>query len=78
MVHAFTYREHRGEGRARVEVGMEEKVVRRGPVLEMLSAVGLTTMLCRVLARLLLVWIRNDIGVLMVTHPSVLQPDPIL
>ena len=76
MVHAFTYR--RGESRARVEVGMEEKVVRSGHVLEMLSAVGLATMLCMVLARLLLVWLRNAIGVLMVTHSSVLQPDPIL
>ena len=77
MVHAFTYR--RGESRARVEVGMasEEKVV-RGHVLEMLSAVGLATMLCMVPARLLLVWLRNAIGVLMVTHSSVLQPDPIL
>ena len=75
MVHAFTY--GRGESRARVEVGMEEKVV-RGHVLEMLSAVGLATMLCMVLARLLLVWLRNAIGVLMVTHSSVLQPDPIL
>ena len=56
---------------------MEEKVV-RGHVLEMLSAVGLATMLCMVLARLLLVWLRNAIGVLMVTHSSVLQSDPIL
>ena len=75
MVHAFTYR--RGVSRSRVEVGMEEKVV-RGHVLEMLSAVGLATMLCMVLARLLLVWLRNAIGVLMVTHSCVLQPDPIL
>ena len=47
-------------------------------MLEMLSVAGLATMLCMVPARLLLVWLRNAIGVLMVTHPSVLQPDPIL
>ena len=75
MMHAFTYR--RAESRARVAVGIQEKVV-RGHVLEMLSAVGLATMLCMVPARLLLVWLRNAIGVLMVTHSSVLQPDPIL
>ena len=73
MVHAFTYRR-----RDRMAMGTQEKVVRTGHVLEMLSVAGLATMLCMVPARLLLVWLRNAIGVLMVTHPSVLQPDPIL
>ena len=59
-------------------MGTQEKVVRTGHVLEMLSVAGLATMLCMVPARLLLVWLRNAIGALMVTHPSVLQPDPIL
>ena len=73
MMHAFTCR--RGE---RMAMGTQEKVVRTGHVLEMLSVAGLATMLCMVPARLLLVWLRNAIGVLMVTHSSVLQPDPIL
>ena len=59
-------------------MGTQEKVVRTGHVLEMLSVAGLATMLRMVPARLLLVWLRNAIGVLMVTHSSVLQPDPIL
>ena len=59
-------------------MGTSEKVVRTGHVLEMLSIAGLATMLCMVPARLLLVWLRNAIGVLMMTHSSVLQPDPIL
>ena len=73
MMHAFTCRR-----RDRMAMGTKEKVVRTGHVLEMLSVAGLATMLCMVPARLLLVWLRNAIGVLMVTHPSVLQPDPIL
>lgn len=60
-------------------MGLQAKMVRRaGHVLEMLSAAWLATMLCMVPARLLLVWLRNAIGVLIVTHSSVLQPDPIL
>ena len=59
-------------------LGIQEKVERAGHVLEMLSAAWLATMLCMVPARLLLVWLRNAIGVLIVTHSSVLQPDPIL
>ena len=73
MMHAFTCRR-----RDRMAMGTQEKVVRTGHVLEMLSVAGLATMLCMVPARLLLVWLRNAIGALMVTHPSVLQPDPIL
>ena len=73
MMHAFTCRR-----RDRMAMGTQEKVGRTGHVLEMLSVPGLATMLCMVPARLLLVWLRNAIGVLMVTHPSVLQPDPIL
>ena len=73
MMHAFTCRR-----RDRMAMRTQEKVVRTGHVLEMLSVAGLATMLCMVPARLLLVWLRNAIGVLMVTHPSVLQPDPIL
>ena len=75
MMHAFTCRRREGD---RVALGTQEKVVRTGHVLEMLSAAGLATMLCMVPARILLVWLRNAIGVLMVTHSSVLQPDPIL
>ena len=74
MMHAFTCRRRAN----RMAMGTQEKVVRTGHVLEMLSVAGLATMLCMVPARLLLVWLRNAIGVLMVTHPSVLQPDPIL
>ena len=59
-------------------MGLQAKMVRAGHVLEMLSAAWLATMLSMVPARLLLVWLRNAIGVLIVTHSSVLQPDPIL
>ena len=74
MMHAFTCRRREGC----VEMGIQEKVVRAGHVLEMLSAAWLATMLCMVPARLLLVWLRNAIGVLIMTHSSVLQLDPIL